>query len=471
MIRSGHWTICGKMIKTLLMYDGKMSSAERIAGRLSYLIGNAKVCELSEAPDDLSPYGGFCFVFNFYGAVTAANASIYLRTHSEEMKNSRIAMVGIGFADLGFMNFIVELEKSTGLHDLEGYFLSRESETDRVGAEIGKLMRKPEHPMEEKQIAAAVDAFLSGHTTLALATAARDFIRNTPLEYVCHKDLLYIMTEGGNKFRGILENGRFCAAVFDPFKSMGTTKGLQITGEADLVPVGSAEYEEVMGVKGITKEHLDKLPITMFMIRLTPMKYEMLDTAFAKEGYDVHQTLLTSFQQRNWEAGAVFAKETAARADQKARIESADGEAVEELEEDGEQKENPDLEEGVGQEEKSDWEETENLDAADTEDRTDEEASDTDREELDENGELTDELGADESSEIAKEAEAARAAEVADILKEMRAGGGDSDQADEITLPDDGVEEFYDEEEPEVEEPFAFDDEDFEGEAFEDKDE
>ena len=60
---------CGEriaiMIKTLLIYDGRMSSAERIADKLCYLIGNAMVSEITEAPSDLTPYDGFCFVFNF----------------------------------------------------------------------------------------------------------------------------------------------------------------------------------------------------------------------------------------------------------------------------------------------------------------------------------------------------------------------------------------------------------------------
>ena len=71
------------MIRTLVFYDGKMSSAQRISSQLSYMIGHTKTAELEEAPEDLSPYGGLCFVFNFYGPVTAE------KTRIAESKRSR----------------------------------------------------------------------------------------------------------------------------------------------------------------------------------------------------------------------------------------------------------------------------------------------------------------------------------------------------------------------------------------------
>lgn len=127
------------MVKTLLLYDGKMSSAERIADQLSYLIGNAKVLEVADAPADLGPYKGFCFVFNFYGAVTAGRIRSFIAEHTEELQKSRIAMVGIGFSDMGFMKYVVDVEKATGLTSIEGYFLSSDRETNRVGYELSLI--------------------------------------------------------------------------------------------------------------------------------------------------------------------------------------------------------------------------------------------------------------------------------------------------------------------------------------------
>ena len=55
------------MANTLILYDGKLSSTERVANSLGMIIGNVCIAEISEAPEDISPYDGFCFIFNFYG--------------------------------------------------------------------------------------------------------------------------------------------------------------------------------------------------------------------------------------------------------------------------------------------------------------------------------------------------------------------------------------------------------------------
>ena len=102
------------MVKTLLLYDGKMSSAERIAKKLCYIIGNARVAEITEAPEDLSPYGGFCFVFNFYGSLTTGKTKNFLVANRELLSEKRIALVGIGFSDLGYAKYIVDMQEVVG---------------------------------------------------------------------------------------------------------------------------------------------------------------------------------------------------------------------------------------------------------------------------------------------------------------------------------------------------------------------
>ena len=43
---------------------------------------------------------------------------------------------------------------------------------------------------------------------------------------------LYILTEGGLKFKGIWWNGAISAAVFDSYAGMASLAGLQMTGTA-----------------------------------------------------------------------------------------------------------------------------------------------------------------------------------------------------------------------------------------------
>ena len=274
------------MNRTLLLYDGKMGSSERIAARLSCLIGNAKVAELSDAPEDLSPYEGLCVVFTFYGAVTAAKAKQFLVKHREQLAYTRIAMIGIGFSDLGFSKFIADVELDTWISGITGIFLASETETNHIGHELGRMMRAAKNPLERGRLEASIESFISSHNTMALATGSEGFIRCTPVEYLYLGSVFYVISEGGSKFRGILDNGDVSAAIFDSYKDMKNLRGLQFSGKASVLTVRSEEYLAVMAAKNVTGRQLDELPVTMFVVRIDPLRYEFLNHEFEEEGFD-----------------------------------------------------------------------------------------------------------------------------------------------------------------------------------------
>lgn len=223
------------MIRTLVFYDGKMSSAQRISSQLSYMIGHTKTAELEEAPEDLSPYGGLCFVFNFYGPVTAEKTRKYLLEHGNMIAGKRVVLIGLGFSDQGFTKYVMDLEQETGLAGLSGVFITAQSQATRAGQEIEKIMRAPVNPMEEEALEQAIRKFIESRADLALATAGDHYIRCTPLPYLYSGDSFYIVSEGGSDFRGIVDNGRVSAAIFDSSeKSQGTQVSLTFRGRREL---------------------------------------------------------------------------------------------------------------------------------------------------------------------------------------------------------------------------------------------
>ncbi len=295
------------MICTLVLYDGKMSSAERIAEQLCYMIGHAKAAEIDEAPEELSGYGGICLVFNFYGPVTTGKTRRFLEENRERLGSRRLAMVGIGFSDMGFSKYVVDMEREMGLADISSVFISNETEITRAGYEIGKVMRQSARAMEEDALLDAVHTYIDAHGYLALATAGDGYIRCTPLPYLFHDELFYIVTDGGTKFRGILDNGRICGAIFDTSSDFtDRNPHLQFTGDAEAVPPGTAEYRTVMEERGYTEAILSTLPMTMFLIRLTPFQYEFYDPALEAEGFDASQSMHTVHERKNREDGKEF---------------------------------------------------------------------------------------------------------------------------------------------------------------------
>ena len=91
-----------------------------------------------------------------------------------------------------------------------------------------------------------LDAFLAAHHVCALAAAANDFVRCTPLEYTYLEHAFWIFSEGGLKFRALKENRHVCLAVFDSDPSFGGLHSAQIMGTAEIVETFSAEYEKMI---------------------------------------------------------------------------------------------------------------------------------------------------------------------------------------------------------------------------------
>ena len=121
-----------------------------------------------------------------------------------------------------------------------------EDETVAAAELIAKAFCPPEAPMPTDALKARIDDFLAAHNTLALATGCGNWVRCTPLEYLRVNGALYILTEGGLKFKGIWWNGAISAAVYDSYDGMDSLAGLQMTGKAAYIDPLSDEYRSVI---------------------------------------------------------------------------------------------------------------------------------------------------------------------------------------------------------------------------------
>ena len=126
-----------------------------------------------------------------------------------------------------------------------------EDETVAAAELIAKAFCPPEAPMPTDALKARIDDFLAAHNTLALATGCGNWVRCTPLEYLRVNGALYILTEGGLKFKGIWWNGAISAAVYDSYDGMDSLAGLQMTGKAVYIDPLSDEYRSVIEARGV----------------------------------------------------------------------------------------------------------------------------------------------------------------------------------------------------------------------------
>ena len=68
-------------------------------------------------------------------------------------------------------------------------------------------------------------------------------------------------------------------------------KGLQISGKAELISIGSDEYKELLMKRNLSYENISKLPINLNLLKVYPMKFEFLNSDFKEAGVDTKQVL------------------------------------------------------------------------------------------------------------------------------------------------------------------------------------
>jgi flavodoxin/uncharacterized protein YhbP (UPF0306 family) len=314
------------MANTLVLYEGKHGTTQKTASVIAAILANAKCHSVTDGPSDINPYPNIIVVFGFYGYDTARQIKAFLLQQKQGLQGRRLAAVGIGLSAADFKPYLADMEAAIG-HGFDcscfvpGQLrLSALSQSDldslrvfsqKAGiplADMGEFkiqgaiaaaeqmvacLCQPEQPMEAERLKSEIEHFILTHNTLALATCANDSVRCTPLEYQYQNGSFYIISEGGQKLKGILANGRVAMAIYDPYEGMESLGGLQIAGEANLVPMCTEEYRQVFKSRKITEETLGMLPVDLLLIKIVPRRYEILSSDFKKEGFDVRQVYFT----------------------------------------------------------------------------------------------------------------------------------------------------------------------------------
>lgn len=145
--------------------------------------------------------------------------------------------------------------------------------------------------MEPAALKEKIERFIGAHNTCALATASRDFVRNTPIEYNFVEGRFYFFPEGGLKLKGLKANKNVGIAIFEPYGGFGQLKSLQVQGDAVMVEPFSDEYLMLMEHKKIPVGAMKKLPQAINLIKVVPTTYDYLDSDLKKDGFGNRQHL------------------------------------------------------------------------------------------------------------------------------------------------------------------------------------
>ena len=282
------------MNSTLILYENHSNYTKEILNKISTIISNSKVQKVSEKNNNTDNYSNILIAICVYDE-NQFNLYESLKEYNIDFKDKKLVIVCIGSPKEDVNQYISTIQEITNKSDLYYYFIdisnNKNENITKAAINIKKYIEKPKKRLPKEELKNYIGEYIKENNTLVLATGKEDFVRATPIEYIYYKNKFYMITEGGLKFVGIYENTNVSMGIYKDYKNMNDIQGMQITGTCEIIKIDSEEYKEILNVKGINIENLEKLPVTMNMIKVKPTKYEFIDSKFKKMGYDVKQIL------------------------------------------------------------------------------------------------------------------------------------------------------------------------------------
>jgi hypothetical protein len=272
-----------RMVRILVLHDHR---ADEAAGLLARLLGPAMTAPLTAPPADWSDVLA-CVLVLAHAGLTAAGLDRLARTVPAHLPvalwllpstgaEERLRAAGEAFGDRLVLAGTVP-EDPIALAD--------------AAVALRRRLFREVSEMPGPELRALVMDGLAARTTCTLCTGHGDEVRATPIEYLLIDDRLYLLSEGGEKFAHLLANPRVSVAVYDPFVSMTSLFGLQLTGRAALVPAWSVEYGRALAAKGLAPERVRALPVLIHLVRIDLEEAELVSSEAQRRGYAARQRL------------------------------------------------------------------------------------------------------------------------------------------------------------------------------------
>ncbi len=276
--------------KTLFIHDSSLNYRVPAIQALGTVLGPSRYANLDEDNPTLE---GIARLVICAIPQAGLQALEWISNHSRDIYHIRsISLVEIAQED----------EKDTWLlardawqEEMEIAQLSARIAPDDIenAVDFALALRKDDHlptpginPMDMLD---SIENFLNAHNTCTLSTTFHGKAHATPIEYHYQRGKLFLISEGGEKFAGLLTNERVCVAIYDPFMDFSTLGGLQCSGKVKLPLPGTNEYMEAAGICSLSTENIASLPFVMNIIIINLQEAIFTWSGFSKMGLDIHQ--------------------------------------------------------------------------------------------------------------------------------------------------------------------------------------
>lgn len=312
------------MLKTLVVYSGKYGTTEEVAKTISLITGPARYCSVDNFKEEYRDFDFIVLGAPIYQEKIDKSMVEFVKQNREWLNKKAVAAyctcldTNGGLRELNNMAMEYQIN-FLNLKALGGrLILEKLDSEDKVSIEeFLELVKLPQEDMDfynkqevinfsmklkglkenllekldDERLSATVDEFIKTHNTCCLATCHSGNVRSTPIEYNYLNGNLYLLSEGGEKFSNLLVNENVSVSIYDSFKGINSLAGMQITGNAVIIPEKSEEYEAVIEIKGLNLESLKRLPVNLNLIKIQIERVEFLYSKFRGMGVDTKQIL------------------------------------------------------------------------------------------------------------------------------------------------------------------------------------
>jgi menaquinone-dependent protoporphyrinogen IX oxidase/uncharacterized protein YhbP (UPF0306 family) len=310
------------MQKTLIIYETKYGSTEKVAKYLSLVLGPAHYCKTAEFEADYKDFDFIVLGSPIYSGKILQKVSDFMEDNQDWLKSKKVALFCTCISPEDGDEKLTEIEAILGniisKRTLGGILKLENLDPDDVKAlkifseMVGFPLKDVDHfnleevmdyalelksarddlipTMPATELEEALENFLKSHNTCTLSTSYKERVRSTPIEYTYRQGHLYLLSEGGEKFANILLNNQVSLAVYEDYTTMNNLAGMQISGEASLVE-NKDEYQDIISMKGLNPDFIRNLPFNMNIIKIKIRRIEFLYSAFVKRGYGPKQIL------------------------------------------------------------------------------------------------------------------------------------------------------------------------------------
>lgn len=283
------------MLKTLILYEGKCDTTKKIVKYTSLIMGQAKLCSVSEFTDMYINYDLFIIGTSLCEENNSNDIFYFIIKNIDWIREKKI--VFFCYSNLKekgeiYLEFIRNFLEEKLIYSKIFFGKLFINEIVDFALNLSEIRGFLKNKAPEQVIKKMLEEFLYKNSACTLCTSKEGKVRGTPIEYFYNEGYIYMLTDGGEKYANILLNPNVSVCIYNDFKDMNRIQSVQLSGTASIVHMNSKEYSKILCSRGLKSDRLIFFPASLNLLKIRPNKAEYICYKFVEMGYEKKQNYI-----------------------------------------------------------------------------------------------------------------------------------------------------------------------------------